>query len=61
MEDLEKKARRIVQKAEEVAKELARPKPLLSEYFGDAGRIEIFGRGEEARYGLCLPIYSLSG
>ena len=47
MEDLEKKARRIARKAEEAARELARPRPLLSEYFGEAGRIEIFGRGED--------------
>ncbi|MDI6813768.1 MAG: hypothetical protein QMD10_09555 [Desulfitobacteriaceae bacterium] len=47
MEDLEKRARRIAQKAEEAAKELARPKPLLSELFGEIGKIELYGRSEQ--------------
>lgn len=47
MEDLEKKTREIARMVEEAAKELAKPKPLLSEYFGDVGRVEIFGRSED--------------
>jgi hypothetical protein len=42
--DLEKKARTIAQKAEEAARELSKPKPLLSEFFGEVGRVEMFGR-----------------
>jgi hypothetical protein len=41
---MEKRAREIMRKAEEAAKELSRPKPLLSELFGEVGRVEMFGR-----------------
>jgi hypothetical protein len=41
--DLEKKARTIARKAEEAARELSRPKPLLSEFFGEVGKVEMFG------------------
>jgi hypothetical protein len=44
MENVEKRARVITRKAEEAAKELSRPKPLLSELFGEVGRVEMFGR-----------------
>ncbi len=44
MENLEKRARRIAQKAEEAAKELSKPKPLISELFGPVGRVELYGR-----------------
>ncbi|MEM3579379.1 MAG: hypothetical protein QXL54_04060 [Candidatus Bathyarchaeia archaeon] len=43
----EKKARQLAQKAEEAARELARPKPLLSELFGEVGRVEMYGRSED--------------
>jgi hypothetical protein len=44
MDSLEKKAREIARKVEEAARELSRPKPLLSELFGEVGRVEVFGR-----------------
>lgn len=47
MEDLENKAREIARKAEEAAKELSRPRPLLGELFGDVGRIELYGRSPD--------------
>jgi len=47
MEDLEKKVRELTRKAEEAARELSRPRPMLSELFGEVGRVEIFGRGED--------------
>jgi len=47
MEDLERKARELARKAEEAAKELSRPRPLLSELFGEVGRVEMYGRTPE--------------
>jgi len=44
MEGLEKKARQLAHKAEEAARELSRPRPLVSELFGDVGRVEMYGR-----------------
>jgi hypothetical protein len=44
MENVEKRAREITRKAEEAAKELSRPKPVLSELFGEVGRVEMYGR-----------------
>lgn len=47
MEGLEKKARQLAYKAEEVARELSRTRPLVSDLFGDVGRVEMYGRSPD--------------